>query len=67
MSEDIVGDDQVWPTHCPACGTEMASAVIDLDKSNENRAEFNPGEMVAVDYCPNPSCPLKTTNDDPTS
>ena len=42
----------------------MASAVIDFDQSNENRVEFNPGEMVAVDYCPNPDCPEKATNTD---
>lgn len=48
-----------WPTHCPSCGTELASAVIDFDQTNESRAEFNAGEMVAVDYCPNPTCPLK--------
>lgn len=60
MSKDIVEDDQAWPTHCPACGTELVSAVIDFNKSNENRAELNPGEMVAVDYCPNPDCPLKS-------
>jgi hypothetical protein len=48
-----------WPTHCPLCGTELTSAVIDLDTTNENRAEFTPGEMVAVDYCPNPDCPGK--------
>ncbi len=46
-----------WPTHCPTCGTALASAVVDLDPTNENRAEFNAGEMVAVDYCPNPECP----------
>ncbi|MGN6162729.1 MAG: hypothetical protein ACTHOG_13635 [Marmoricola sp.] len=51
--------DEEWPTHCPACGTELASAVIDFDPTNEKRAEFNPGEMAAVDYCPNPECPLK--------
>lgn len=62
MTEDdaanVPGDEvPAWPTHCPTCGTRLASAVVDLDKSNENRAEFNPGEMVAVDYCPNPECP----------
>lgn len=57
---DITGDDaQEWPTHCPSCGTELTSAVIDFDQTNETRAELNPGEMVAVDYCPNPTCPLK--------
>lgn len=51
--------DREWPTNCSLCGTELASAVIDLDTTNENRAEFQAGEMVAVDYCPNPSCPGK--------
>ena len=50
-------DEQKWPTHCEFCGTELAHGVIDFDKTNENRAELNPGEMVAVDYCPNPDCP----------
>ena len=52
-------ENEEWPTHCPACGTELQSAVIDFDKENEDRAEFNPGEMAALDYCPNPDCPLK--------
>jgi hypothetical protein len=57
---DNTGDDAAeWPTHCPSCGTELASAVIDFDQSNENRAELVAGEMAAVDYCPNPDCPLK--------
>lgn len=61
MTDNMEDAPTEWPTHCPSCGTELTSAVIDLDKSNEDRAEFNPGEMVAVDYCPNPDCPLKTT------
>lgn len=52
-------DEQKWPTHCELCGTELAHGVIDFDKSNQNRAELQPGEMVAVDYCPNPDCPGK--------
>jgi hypothetical protein len=64
MSKRIDEDDQVWPTRCPACDTELASAVIDFDQSNENRVELNPGEMVAVDYCPNPDCPEKATKTD---
>ncbi len=59
MSDDAHQEPTEWPTHCPACGTELTSAVIDFDQTNENRAELNPGEMVAVDYCPNPDCPLK--------
>jgi len=57
MSDLGGADERAWPTRCPTCGTELTSAVIDLDKTNENRAEFQAGEMVAVDYCPNPDCP----------
>lgn len=53
-------DEQQWPRECPLCGTELASAVIDFDPTNENRAELQPGEMAAVDYCPNPECPGKS-------
>lgn len=53
------GDDHDWPTDCPLCGSKLVSAVIDLDTTNENRAELQAGEMIAVDYCPNPSCPGK--------
>lgn len=49
--------DQTWERHCSACGTELAQAVVDLDKSNADRPELRPGEMVQVDYCPNPDCP----------
>jgi hypothetical protein len=59
MTDTPAQPTEEWPTHCSACGTELTSAVIDLDKTNEDRAEFNAGEMVAVDYCPNPECPLK--------
>ena len=48
--------DTEWPTHCPVCGTQLASATVDFDKGNEDRAAFNPGEMAAVDFCPNPEC-----------
>ena len=57
--QETVGDGREWPTHCPECGTELDHAVIDLDPTTEPRAELNPGEMVAVDYCPNPDCPAK--------
>lgn len=61
MSEPTSDDQAAWPTHCPECGTELSSAVIDFDEGNEPRAELNPGEMAKVDYCPNPTCPLKST------
>jgi hypothetical protein len=50
---------QDWPTHCPDCGTELESATIDMDESKADRPEMRPGEMVAVDFCPNPDCPSK--------
>jgi hypothetical protein len=58
MTDQVI-DDQTWPTHCETCGTELAHGTIDFDEDNEKRAELNPGEMVAVDYCPNPTCPSK--------
>ena len=64
MSEPGEEVEREWPTRCPTCGTELVSAVIDLDKTNENRAEFQPGEMVAVDYCPNPDCPTNRADPD---
>ncbi len=51
--------DQDWPTHCRTCGSELRAATVDFDKSNADRPELRPGEMVAVDYCPNPDCPDK--------
>jgi hypothetical protein len=47
------------PTRCPSCGTEMQTATIDFDQTNEPRAELNPGEMARVAFCPNPECPDK--------
>jgi hypothetical protein len=47
------------PTHCPDCGTEMETATIDFDTTNEPRAELVPGEMARVAFCPNPDCPGK--------
>jgi hypothetical protein len=49
--------EQQWERRCSACGTGLAQAVVDLDKSNADRPELRPGEMVQVDYCPNPDCP----------
>lgn len=46
-----------WPTHCPTCGTELESATVDFDEEKADRPEMRPGEMVAVDFCPNPDCP----------
>jgi hypothetical protein len=55
---DVAADEQ-WPTHCAECGTELQTAVIDLDKTNADRPELRPGEMAAVDFCPNPDCPSR--------
>jgi hypothetical protein len=49
--------DGPWPRRCPECGTELQSATIDLDDTKADRPELRPGEMAAVDFCPNPDCP----------
>jgi hypothetical protein len=49
--------DESWPTHCPECGTQLAQATVDFDRTNRDMPELNPGEMAKVDYCPNPDCP----------
>ena len=51
------------PEVCPHCGTEMETATIDFDSSNQPRAEINPGEMAQVAFCPNPDCPGKAAED----
>jgi NAD-dependent DNA ligase len=48
------------PRTCPHCGTELESATIDFNTTNEPRAELNPGEMARVAFCPNPDCPEKS-------
>jgi hypothetical protein len=56
MSDDVSAEAT---TTCPLCGTELETATIDFDPTNEPRAELNPGEMARVDFCPNPDCPGK--------
>ncbi|HSJ20320.1 MAG TPA: hypothetical protein VK964_07080 [Nocardioidaceae bacterium] len=63
MTDQVSGNHQEWPTHCPACGTELAQATIDLDDAGRDRAELRPGEMVVTDYCPNPECPARKPGD----
>ena len=58
---DVAGE-QDWPRHCPACGSELATATVDMDQTNADRPEMRPGEMAAVDFCPNPDCPDKTAS-----
>ena len=57
MTEHAPESSQDWPTHCEHCGTHLVSATIDFDKSNADRPEMRPGEMAAVDFCPNEDCP----------
>ena len=64
MSDQPSDEPTHWPTHCEHCGTELAHAVVDLDKTNADRPEMRPGEMVAVDYCPNPDCPSHQLDDE---
>ncbi len=51
-------EPQEWPTHCPRCGTELEQAVLDFDQDKAPRPELRPGEMAAVDFCPNADCEL---------
>ncbi len=55
--EQPTADDTQWPHACPTCSTELQRGVIDFDKTNRNSVELHPGEMVMVDFCPNPDCP----------
>ena len=41
-----VPDDQEWPTHCQYCGTRLVSATLDFDKTNADRPELRPGEIL---------------------
>jgi hypothetical protein len=57
MTEDQVSEPE-WPTHCPTCGTELESEVIDSLVTNDwNRG--SPMAVLAQDVCPNPDCPAK--------
>ena len=51
-------------THCPHCGTELATGTVDFERTpeetsqvDEERATLQPGEMASVAFCPNPDCP----------
>jgi hypothetical protein len=55
MTSDV--DDQVdWLTHCPHCGTELTSQVVESRVTNDFD-EGAPTPTLAVDVCPNPDCP----------
>ncbi|HET9501572.1 MAG TPA: hypothetical protein VFO98_15065 [Marmoricola sp.] len=60
--EQPTTDEQTWPRTCPQCGTELAHATVDFDKTNRDDPEFQAGEMVMVDYCPNPECPTNAAD-----
>lgn len=54
MTEDEVIEPD-WPTHCPTCGTELESEVIDAVVTNDWN-EGSPMPVLAHDVCPNPTC-----------
>ena len=56
MSNQGGAGEREWPTPCPLRGTELKSAVIDFHPTNQKRAECQPGEMIAIDYCPSCAC-----------
>ncbi len=59
-------DETEWPRECPTCGTALQRGVIDFDKSNRDSVELAPGEMVMVDFCPNPDCPVHRVDEQTT-
>ena len=64
----VEGADQEWPTHCPHCGTELQSGVVDVvpDSDSEHLQTGSPGTVIAQDFCPNPDCPGKAGDGDDT-
>jgi len=63
MSDQTNVEEPEWPTHCPLCGTELESAVVDSvmsDPEQQSRGEM--ANIIAVDFCPNPDCPGKESD-----
>lgn len=54
-------DDAEWPTHCPLCGTELQSNIVDSKVTNDWDAGA-PVTVLAEDTCPNPDCPGKDSD-----
>jgi hypothetical protein len=55
--------DEVLPTECPHCGTELEDAVA--DERDATLEERNRGQAAVVNFvslCPNPDCPSKDTD-----
>jgi NAD-dependent DNA ligase len=58
--EQPATDERVWPTHCPACGTELETMVTGFNPAGQDDIDHHTmGEVVARDFCPNPDCPTK--------
>ncbi len=64
MTEQTAEAENEQPTTCPHCGTELVSGTVDFaetpdetESADLERATFQPGQMAAVEYCPNPDCP----------
>ncbi len=56
MDDATVPDVDV-PRTCPACGTELQQATVDMDAERLPRPEYRPGEYAGFSFCPNPECP----------
>lgn len=54
--DDVSGDQQKWPTHCPECGTELQSGQIAFEASDFS-GDGKMGTPISQDFCPNPDCP----------
>ena len=63
MSEQPTVDEQEWPTTCPHCGTDLQTAQQGFNPAgSDDIAHGEMDEVVAVDFCPNPDCPSRTTD-----
>lgn len=56
-------EERDWPKRCPHCQTELQTATQGFNPAGEDDIDHGEmGEVLAVDFCPNPDCPDKETD-----
>lgn len=56
-------EERDWPKRCPRCQTELQTASQGFNPAGEDDIDHGEmGEVLAVDFCPNPDCPGKETD-----
>jgi len=56
-------EERDWPKRCPHCQTELQTATQGFNPAGEDDIDHGEmGEVLAVDFCPNPDCPGKETD-----